>query len=147
MILRVQVGSGVHGTAISGQDDRDEMGICLEPARFVTGLARVPRGIDDNGREIEFEQYQRHTVWDKPGGLANRSGVGDLDIVVYSASKWCRLALAGNPTVLLALYVPDEEVIFRNEVGAELVANSSRFVSKLAAERFLGYLRSQKAAM
>lgn len=27
MILRVQVGSGVHGTSISGQDDRDEMGI------------------------------------------------------------------------------------------------------------------------
>lgn len=146
MILRVQVGSGVHGTAISGQDDRDEMGICLEPARFVTGLARVPRGIDDDG-EVEFEQYQRHTVWDKPGGLANRSGAGDLDVVVYSARKWCRLALAGNPTVLLALFVPDEEVVFRNEVGAELVANASRFVSKLAADRFLGYLRSQKAAM
>jgi uncharacterized protein len=28
MILRVQVGSGVHGTSISGQDDRDEMGLC-----------------------------------------------------------------------------------------------------------------------
>jgi hypothetical protein len=26
MILRVQVGSGVHGTAVAGQDDRDEMG-------------------------------------------------------------------------------------------------------------------------
>jgi len=30
-ILRVQVGSGVHGTSIYGQDDRDEMGLCLEP--------------------------------------------------------------------------------------------------------------------
>lgn len=147
MILRVQVGSGVHGTSISGQDDRDEMGVCLEPARFVTGLARVPRGIDDAHREVEFEQYQRHTVWDKPGGLANRSGAGDLDVVVYSARKWCRLALEGNPTVLLALFVPDEEVVFRNEVGAELVANAHRFVSRLAADRFLGYLRSQKAAM
>jgi hypothetical protein len=147
MILRVQVGSGVHGTSIAGQDDRDEMGICLEPARFVMGLARVPRGIDSDAGEIEFEQYQRHTAWDKPGGLANRSGAGDLDVVVYSARKWCRLALAGNPTVLLALFVPDEEVVYRNEVGAELVANSSRFVSKLAADRFLGYLRSQKAAV
>ena len=42
MILRVQVGSGVHGTSITGQDDRDEMGLCLEPPQFVTGLARVP---------------------------------------------------------------------------------------------------------
>ncbi len=147
MILRVQVGSGVHGTSISGQDDRDEMGICLEPARFVTGLARVPRGIDGEDREVDFEQYQRHTVWDEPGGLANRSGAGDLDVVVYSARKWCRLALAGNPTVLLALFVPDDEVVFRNEVGAELVANAHRFVSRLAADRFLGYLRSQEAAM
>jgi len=147
MILRVQVGSGVHGTSISGQDDRDEMGICLEPPEFVTGLARVPRGIDDSDREVEFEQYQRHTVWDKPGGLANRSGAGDLDVVVYSARKWCRLGLAGNPTVLLALFVPDEEVVFRTVVGAELVDNAHRFVSKLAADRFLGYLRSQQAAM
>lgn len=147
MILRVQVGSGVHGTSISGQDDRDEMGICLEPARFVTGTARVPRGIDADAGEIEFEQYQRHTVWDQPGGLANRSGAGDLDVVIYSARKWCRLALGGNPTVLLALFVPDDEVAFRNEAGAELVANAHRFVSRLAADRFLGYLRSQKAAM
>jgi len=48
--------------------------------------------------------------------------------------------------VLLALFVPDGEVVWRNEVGAELVENASRFVSKLAADRFLGYLRSQKAA-
>ena len=34
MILRVQVGSGVHGTSVSGQDDRDEMGLCLEPPQF-----------------------------------------------------------------------------------------------------------------
>jgi hypothetical protein len=43
MILRVQVGSGVHGTSISGQDDRDEMGLCLEPPQFVTGLAGSQR--------------------------------------------------------------------------------------------------------
>jgi hypothetical protein len=152
MILRVQVGSGVHGTAIGGQDDRDEMGICLEPRQFVTGLARVPRGVDgdghpDGGGSVEFEQYQRHTVWDRPGGLANRSGAGDLDVVVYSARKWCRLALAGNPTVLLALFVPDEEVVHRDAAGAELVANAHRFVSRLAGERFVGYLRSQRAAM
>lgn len=146
LILRVQVGSGVHGTSISGQDDRDEMGICLEPAEFVTGLATVPRGIGSDAR-VPFEQYQRHTVWDQPGGLTNRSGAGDLDVVVYSARKWCRLALAGNPTVLLALFVPDADVVFRNNAGVELIDNADRFVSKLAAERFIGYLRSQRAAM
>lgn len=145
LILRTQVGSGVHGTAIGGQDDRDEMGICLEPPEFVTGLARVPAG--DGPRLVTFEQYQRHTVWDQPGGLANRSGAGDLDVVVYSARKWARLALEGNPTVLLVLFVPDEEVVHRNAVGAELVDNAHRFVSRLAAQRFLGYLQAQREGM
>jgi len=147
MILRVQVGSGVHGTSISGQDDRDEMGLCLEPPQFVTGLARVPNGTGGLGPPVRFEQYERHTAWDRPGGVANRSGAGDLDVIIYSARKWGRLALAGNPTVLLVLFVPDEEVVFRSHAGAELVSNAHRFVSRLAAGRFLGYLKGQKAAM
>lgn len=146
LIIRVQVGSGVHGTAVSGQDDRDEMGLCLEPSQFVTGLARVPAGgaLD---RTVPFEQYERHTAWDHAGGLANRSGAGDLDVVIYSARKWARLALDGNPTVLLVLFVPDDEVVYRNQVGVELVDNADRFVSRLAGHRFLGYLQAQKAAM
>ena len=82
-----------------------------------------------------------------PGWVANRSGAGDLDVIVYSARKWARLALAGNPTVLLVLFVPDVEVVYRDTVGAELVANADRFVSRLAADRFLGYLHAQRAAM
>ena len=62
LILRVQVGSGVHGTAISGQDDRDELGLCLEPPQFVTGLARVPNGIRGEHPSVRFEQYERHTA-------------------------------------------------------------------------------------
>ena len=147
MILRVQVGSGVHGTSVTGQDDRDEMGLCLEPPQFVTGLARVPNGTRGQAPLVLFEQYERHTAWDRPGGLANRSGAGDLDVIIYSARKWARLALAGNPTVLLVLFVPDEEVVFRNKAGTELVRNAHRFVSRLAAGRFLGYLKAQKAAM
>ena len=42
MILRTQVGSGVHGTAISGQDDRDEMGICLERLVALGSSRHVP---------------------------------------------------------------------------------------------------------
>lgn len=52
MILRVQVGSGLHGTGVAGQDDRDEMGLCVEPPQFVTGLARVPSGVGGSGRRF-----------------------------------------------------------------------------------------------
>ena len=29
------------GTAIAGQDDRDELGVCLEPPQFVTDASRI----------------------------------------------------------------------------------------------------------
>src|SRR3979409_2518531 len=99
LILRCQVGSGVHGTAIEGQDDRDEMGICIEPPEFVIGLER-------------FEQYIYRT---QPEGA--RSGPGDLDLIIYSLRKWMRLALDGNPTVLLPLFVPDDEVVAITDIG------------------------------
>jgi uncharacterized protein len=117
------------------------------PVAGSTALARVPSGAGERGPAVRFEQYERHTAWDRPGGLANRSGAGDLDVVIYSARKWARLALAGNPTVLLVLFVPDHDVVFRNQAGAELTDNAHRFVSRLAAARFLGYLHSQRAAM
>lgn len=131
-ILRVQVGSGVHGTAIEGQDDRDEMGICLEPSRYVTGLAR-------------FEQYEMRTAWVR--GRNARSLANDLDLVIYSARKWMRLALAGNPTVLLLLFVPPNEIVISDAWGEDLRANADRIVSRRCAERFLGYLQAQRAGM
>ena len=51
------------------------MGLCLEPPQFVTGLARVPNGIRGLEPSVRFQQYERHTAWDRPGGVANRSGL------------------------------------------------------------------------
>ncbi|WP_206785290.1 DNA polymerase beta superfamily protein [Amycolatopsis sp. MtRt-6] len=128
-ILRCQVGSGLHGTAVDGQDDRDEMGLCVEPAEYVAGLRR-------------FEQYVFRT---QPEGV--RSGPGDLDLIVYSLRKWMRLALTGNPTVLLPLFVPDAEIVLITDLGHELRANADRVVSRQAGLRFAGYLRTQRTRM
>jgi hypothetical protein len=125
-ILRVQVGSGVHGVTIENQDDRDEMGICIEPPEYVIGLR-------------QFEQYEFRT---QPVG--HRSGPGDLDLVVYSLRKWMRLALQGNPTVLLPLFVPDSEVCAIDEHGRFLRDRPELVLSRQVAHRFIGYLRSQR---
>jgi hypothetical protein len=37
-ILRCLVGSTVHGLSNPGTDDRDEMGVCVEPREYVLGL-------------------------------------------------------------------------------------------------------------
>lgn len=124
-VLRGQVGSGLHGVT-TGDDDRDEMGVCIEPPEYVVGNAR-------------FEQYQWRT---RPEGV--RSGAGDLDLVVYSLRKWARLAAQGNPTILLLMFIPDHEIVLDTDIGRDLQAHPERFLSRQVAERFGGYLVSQR---
>jgi hypothetical protein len=134
-ILRGTVGSTVHGLHHGGQDDRDEMAIFLEPPEFVIGL-RVAKSGRTWGR---FEHYVERT---QPEGA--RSGPGDLDLVAYSLRKWLRLALAGNPTVLLLLFSPRETLLVCTERGDALRELAPAIVSRKAGPRFLGYMRAQK---
>lgn len=126
-ILRTVVGSGVHGIAIPGTDDHDEMGVFVEPPEAVVGL-RGP-----------VEHYVYRT---QPEGA--RSGPGDTDLVMYSLRKYLRLATKGNPTVLLMLYAPAEAVLGTKPLGEELRALAPAVLSQRAVHRFVGYLTAQR---
>lgn len=128
-ILLGLVGSTVHGVIVDSADDRDEMGICIEPPEYVAGL-RV------------FEQWVYRT---QPEGA--RSGPGDVDRTVYSLRKWCRLALAGNPTVMLLLHVPDDQCSVLEEPGRVLRSNKHWFASRRAGRAYLGYMQRQRDRM
>lgn len=126
-ILRGLVGSTAHGTGLDGHEDRDEMGICIEPAEYVCGLKL-------------FEQYTYRT---QPQGV--KSGPGDLDLTIYSLRKFCRLAAKGNPSIIMLLWLP--EYITATNIGLRLVAMRDAFVSREAGWRYLGYLESQRRAL
>lgn len=128
-ILRGTVGSTVHGLHLEGSDDRDEMGVCLEPREHVVG----------------FGKFQQWVHRDQPEGV--RSQPGDLDLTVYSLRKWAWLALRGNPTVLLLLFVPPEECQVRTKHGKALQYLAPAFASKRAGKAFLGYLMQQSKRM
>lgn len=129
-IIRVVVGSGVHGMAIEGTDDQDEMGVYVERPEQVMGLAPTS------------EHYVSRT---KPEGV--RSGAGDVDLTIYSLRKYLRLATAGNPTVLTLLYAPFSAMIIQTLLGRELQILRSAIVSQWAGRKFLGYLNGQLARM
>jgi predicted nucleotidyltransferase len=124
-ILRGIVGSTVHGLSNPGTDDRDEMGVCVEPIEYIAGLR-------------PFEHWVFRT---QPEGVP--SGPGDLDLTIYGLRKYCRLALKGSPTVLLLLFIEGEHVIERSALGAELQALAPAFVSRRAGRAFLGYVEAQ----
>lgn len=129
-ILRTTVGSGVHGIAIEGTDDHDEMGIFIEPREHVYGTAHP---ID-------------HHIWrTQPEGA--RSGPGDVDQVFYSLRKYLRLAAKGNPTALLPLFAPEKDVLTFTGLGVELREMRNVFLSQESVHRFLGYMHAQHERM
>jgi uncharacterized protein len=125
-ILRCEVGSTVHGLGVAGTDDRDELGVCIEPQEYVIGLQH-------------FEQYVHRS---KPMGV--RSEAGDLDLTIYGLRKFASLALKGNPSILLLFNVPDEKCMVITGLGRELRNHSSSFASKKAGAAFLGYMQQQR---
>jgi predicted nucleotidyltransferase len=126
-ILRTVVGSGVHGIAIAGTDDHDEMGVYIEPAANIVGLG-------GSAKHFVFRT--------QPEGA--RSGPGDTDLVSYSLHKYLRLATKGNPTALLPLYAPADAVVSVTSLGEELRALAPKVLSRAAVHRFLGYLDAQR---
>lgn len=129
-ILRSVVGSGVHGIAIEGTDDHDEMGVYIEPPEYILGV----------------EKHREDYVWrTQPEGV--RSGHGDTDLILYSLRKYLRLAIKGNPTVMLPLFAPEESLVVVTSLGEELRALRSSLLSQQAVERFLGYMQSQHERM
>jgi uncharacterized protein len=64
--------------------------------------------------------------------------------VAYSLRKYVRLALKGHPTILLLLFVPDEVVHVKTDLGDELRALRPALLSRRAGRGYLGYLRGQK---
>lgn len=129
-ILRSVVGSGVHGIAIEGTDDRDEMGVYVEPPEYVFAV----------------RHHREDYIWrTQPEG--SRSGPGDVDLVMYGLRKYLRLAVKGNPTALIPLYAPESDLLVTSDLGCELRDSRHWFLSAQAVERFLGYMRSQHERM
>ena len=120
------VGSKAHGLNLEGSDDHDLMGIFIEPPEFLIGLEGL-------------ETVVRRT---KPEG--ERSEHGDFDVVMHGLRKWCRLAVNGNPTVLMMMFLPPTSLTVCRKRGVALQQMHRAFASKRAVRAFLGYMIAQK---
>lgn len=138
LILRGTVGSTAHGLHLTGTDDRDEMGIAVEPPDRVIGLTGFEQHIH---RTAEERLRHNPTADQRYRGRTPPSQAGDLDLTVYSLRKFAKLAANGNPTVQILLFV---EPLFVNRWGLLLRENAHLFASKEAGARFLGYLQAQR---
>lgn len=89
VILEAVVGSTVHGTSVNdGLEDLNLMAVVVEDQKTFCGF--------ESG-----DTWVRRT---KPEGV--RSEAGDTDWVGYGLRKFLKLALKGNPSVLIPLFAP-----------------------------------------
>src|SRR3990167_4204474 len=138
IILQGVTGSTANGCSLSSTNseesladsDRDELAVCVEPIELAITLGQP------------FEQYIHRTAAIREHTHDAKSQPGDLDLTVFSLRKFCRLAAAGNPSVLLLLFTPD--VTRMDALGSQLRDLKDNFISKEAGHRFLGYMHGQK---
>jgi hypothetical protein len=137
-IVRVTVGSEVHGV-VSDSDDHDELGVYIPAPTGVLGL-------------VEEEHHIARTAWERTGtGKSSpnqpRSQAGDTDLTLYALRKYAKLAVNGNPSIILLFFVPRKFTIYENSWGRLLRSHGDLFLSKDAGRKFLGYLQAQKERM
>jgi uncharacterized protein len=123
-ILLVEVGSTAHGTGLPGGEDHDELGVVVEPAPAVVGLA-------ESGMRSVMQRTQ-------PEG--SRSGPGDTDRTLHSLRRFARLAAGGNPSILMCFWAP---VLHRTPEGDALRALAPAFVGRHVIPRYQGYMQAQ----
>lgn len=128
LVLLTEAGSNLHGISVGG-DDRDMIGVCIEPPEVMLGTQR-------------FEQYEYRT---QP--VNHRSGAGDIDLSVFGLSKFVRLLINGNPSHLLPLFAPQDKTLAITWPGQMLRDNAHLFLARDHAPKFLGYLNNQRNRM
>lgn len=93
--------------------DIDRRGIYLPPAELQWSLYGIPEQVED----------------------------GETQECYWELQKFLVLALKANPNILECLYTPMVE--YANPIAEELLANRSRFLSKLVFQTYNGYVISQ----
>ena len=65
------------------------------------------------------------------------------DTCWWEIGKFMKLLLSSNPTVLEALFVPDDKVLYEHPIITELKKHRDKFITKQCFKPFVGYASSQ----
>ena len=130
LILKIRTGSHLYGTNTEDSDD-DFVGIFLEDPEYLLGLSRVDqvdlseKSKDDSGRNTRDAK----------------------DETIYALRHFMKLAVDNNPNIVELFFANEENILFCNDVGRELLALRSAIISKNVKHRFLGFSHTQKKKM
>jgi uncharacterized protein len=115
LIFKTIAGSNLYGTN-RPDSDIDYRGVCLDPPQSIIGLQG-------------FEQYQKLDE--------------DNDIVIYGASKFLKMCLDANPSILDILFAPPHKWVKHTDEWMLIYDARHSFLSQKVRYTFSGYAFSQ----
>ncbi len=121
LVLLTRSGSRAYGLETPNSDD-DYQGIALPPISWLIGFPPADHA---------------HTVV---------SHYPD-DRTVHTLTKFCRLALQANPTLLDSLFCRDQDVVYQTITGQILRQHRDWFLSQRVYAAYSGYARDQLRRM
>ena len=130
-ILEIISGSWLYGTANPQTSDKDYIGIFMPNIEYVLGFKKC--------EEVDFSIIDKN----KEGKNTEKA----LDRKLYEFRKFITLAFNNNPNILEILFVNQDNIVFINNIGKELLDIRRLFPYKGLKERFLGYAFAQKHKM
>jgi len=122
LIMAYVGGSQAHGAKLGATDDTDWYGLYVPPPDKVLGLER-----------------EEHFVF-TTGGKLGGNGPSDVDVCLYTLTKWAGLAAKGNPSALHFLFAPLE---FTTDTWEKVTARPEIFLAKGHVKPFLGFADDQ----
>ena len=70
------------------------------------------------------------------------SGFEEEDRCLYALAKFMKLCADANPNIIELIFVPDSNILFKNEKWDNLIAHKDLFLSKKVKFTFSGYAMS-----
>ncbi len=135
-------GSHAYGMA-TPSSDYDYRGIAIAPMNSYIGLLdKFEQAVDsDKGAHVYLNFPVGFLQTDPRVSGADQSMAPDMQIM--ELSKFVRLALSNNPSVLETLFTDEAEQLLVHPIMNKLISNRDKMLSKQAKARFCGYAVSQ----
>ena len=140
-IFLTVAGSQSYGMATPASD-YDYRGIAIPPLDSYTSLMyKFEQCVDtDKGKHV-YKNYDVGMLQDDPRVSGDESRSPDMQ--VFELSKFMRLALANNPSVLEVLFTDPKFFVIKHPIMDKLLANKEQLLSKQVKARYSGYALSQ----
>lgn len=129
IFFTMRAGSHAHGIN-TANSDQDFMSIYTVPLTCTLGI-----------------QPYKDVYVDRTAADGQRSTKDDVDHPHYELRHFMRLAMQGNPNMLLPFFIDERNIMFSSQMYWDMRGLADDVVSKQALKRHYGYLLGQRERM